>query len=412
MKATLRFLTCICLLPALTASVGPIAAHADAVMDWNEIALDSVVAAKQTPPMTTRSMAMVHAAMFDAVNAIEPHYRPYKVKVDAAPGTSSDAAASAAAHLVLIKLFPDQQAALDKAYDAALATIAEGGGRNAGVRLGEQVAGEIISWRANDGIGAPNTYRPATTPGVYVPTVLPISSDWPQSKPWLMDHADQFRPGPPPALTSDVWTRDYNEIKVMGGRGRSERTPEQTVIGQFWSLTGAPSFNPIARQLASAHGLSPVENARLFALTYFAATDALVAVFDAKYAYNFWRPITAIRNGDIDGNDKTAADAGWMPLIDTPIHPEYPCAHCTNAAAVGAVLEAQFGSGAVAPFTMTSPATPGVVRKWDRIDAYVEEVSNARIWSGVHYRNSATVGREMGRKIGMLAVENSLRPLK
>jgi hypothetical protein len=247
---------------------------------------------------------------------------------------------------------------------------------------------------------------------VYVPTALPLSSEWPKVKPFVMAGPTQFRPGPPPALTSQVWERDYKEIKAIGGRASSTRTPEQTEVGRFWALTGPASWNPVVRQLAATKPLGLAENARLFALVYLAATDSFVAVFDAKYAYNFWRPITAIRNADLAGNGAMETDAGWLPLVDTPMHPEYPCAHCISSAAVGAVLESEFGTGTVPQVAMTSPTAPGVTRKWVRVADYVSEVSNARVWSGVHYRNSAEVGEGIGRKIGALTVQTALRPAR
>jgi hypothetical protein len=224
-------------------------------------------------------------------------------------------------------------------------------------------------------------------------------------KPWFMKDFAQFRPGPPPSLASAEWARDYNEIKSVGARQSTTRTAEQTEVARFWTVVGVPSWNPIVRSLASSKPLDLVDNARLFALVNMAASDAFVAVFDGKYAYNFWRPVTAIRNGDLNGNDATTLDAEWLPLVDTPLHPEYPCAHCITAGAIAEVLEAQFGKGEVPTITMTSPTAPGVTHRWTRIADYVQEVDNARIWGGIHYRNSTQVGEAMGRKIGALAVE-------
>jgi hypothetical protein len=388
----------------------PAVAGADVVIEWNEIALAQVVAAKQLPPDQSRTMAMVHVAMFDAVNAVERRYTPYKVNAKAAPGASMEAAAAAAARAILVKLYPNAPDAFEKAYTVALASIQDGEGKSAGIAVGEAAAAEIYALRAADGTGAPTTYRPFTAGGVYVPTVLPVNTDTAAVKPWIMGQPAQFRPGPPPALTSKQWAQDYNEVKDLGGKTSAKRTPEQTDIARFWALTGPATWNPIMRQLAAARNLSLIENARLFALVHMAGADAFIAVFDAKYAYNFWRPITAIRNGDIDSNDATERDPGWLPLIDTPMHPEYPCAHCITSSAVGTVLIAEFGSGQVAPITMTSPTAPAVTRKWERIADYVEEVSNARIWAGIHYRTSAQVGQDMGRDIGRLVTTTSMRP--
>ncbi|MGZ5618635.1 MAG: vanadium-dependent haloperoxidase [Usitatibacter sp.] len=357
-------------------------------------------------------MAMVHIGMADAVNAIEQRYAPYALKDRAPAGVSAEAAAAAAAHTILMKLFPDQAQSIEDAYTASLAKIADGDGKTSGIALGRQAGMQCLSMRAGDGTGAPNTYKPRTAPGVYVSTPLPVSSEWAKVKPFFMSDGAQFRPGPPPALASALWARDYNEIKSVGARQSATRTAEQTDVARFWTIVGAPSWNPVVRSLAASHRLGLMENARLFALVNMAAVDAFVAVFDAKYAYELWRPVTAIRNGDIDGNDATSVDAEWLPLVDTPMHPEYPCAHCITAGAIGEVLEAQFGKGEVPAITMASPTAPGVTRRWTRIADYVEEVDNARIWGGIHYRNSTQVGEAMGRKIGVLAVKSVLTPVK
>ncbi len=225
-----------------------------------------------------------------------------------------------------------------------------------------------------------------------MPAALPVAGEWPAVKPWIINDGARFRPGPPPALNSEQWTRDFEEIRKAGGRQSTVRTAAQTDTARFWTITGPASANSIVRSLASSKTMSAVERARLFALANMAASDAYIAVFDAKYTYNFWRPITAIRRAEIDGNDATQPDKSWMPLIDTPMHPEYPCAHCITAAAVSAVLEAQFGTGDVPPILMTSAAVPGVTHRWTKISDYSDEVSNARIWGGVHYRSS-TGGR-------------------
>jgi hypothetical protein len=224
-----------------------------------------------------------------------------------------------------------------------------------------------------------------------------------------MASPDQFRPGPPPALNSALWGRDYNEVKAVGAKTSTSRTSEQTDIARFWETRGSAIYLPILRSVADAPGRTVARNARLLAVATQAMDDALIAVFDAKYHYGFWRPITAIRNGDIDGNDTTERDPSWEPLIDTPMHPEYPCAHCIVAAALGAVLQAEIGTGPTPKLTTTSPTAPGLVRSWNRIEDFVQEVANARIYDGVHYRNSTGIGSAMGKKIGELAAEKRLR---
>jgi hypothetical protein len=384
---------------------------ADVVIDWNQKANASVLAAKVYPFAGTRVMAIVHTAMFDAVNSIEGHYTPYKFKVPAPAGSSPEAAGVAAAHATLVALFPEQKATLDAAYQAALAQIPDGAGKTAGVSVGEEVAAKVLAWRATDGADAPNTYRPVTSPGVYISTTLPIGTSWGTVTPWVMERGSQFHPSPPPALSSAEWAADYNEIKELGGKKSTRRTPEQTEMALFWTITGPQSFDPIVRQLADAPGRTLSQNARLFALVEMAVADSYIAVFEAKYSYNFWRPITAVRNGDIDGNEATVRDPGWEPLVDTPLHPEYPCAHCINSGAARSVLEAEFGSGPN-PLTMTSPTAPGAVHNWPNIEAYATEVSVARIYGGLHYRNSTTVGKAMGKKIGELACQNFLKPVQ
>jgi hypothetical protein len=384
------------------------AANADAVCDWSTKAGEIVVAARMGPPPANRAMAIANTAVYEAVNAITRRYPAGSVKLEAAPGASIDAAIAAANRTALSKLLPSQLAAIDAAYQAALEKIGDGGAKTSGIALGEQAAAAILAMRAEDGAAAAEAYRPQTTPGVYVPTVLPVVTHWPQRKAWLMGSASQFRPGPPPALTSALWARDYNEIKALGGKGNSRRTAEQTQMAAFWEATLPAVFNGIVLSIADAPAREVTQNARLFAAVAQAADDALLAVFDAKYHYNFWRPVTAIRNGDIDGNDATERDASWAPFVDTPMHPEYPCAHCTVAAAVGTVLQAEVGTAALPMLSATTYLAKGPARTWTKIDDFIQEVSNARVYDGVHFRNSTEVGTAMGKQVGGLAAAKLL----
>jgi hypothetical protein len=385
-------------------------ATADVVTDWNIAAADITVAAGMGTPPTNRTLAMVQTAVYEAVNAVTKRYPPDRVTLNAAPDASVSAAVAAANRAMLSRLVPAQQAMIDKAYGSALAAIADGPAKTAGIAVGEKAAAAVLAWRAEDNPGASERYRPATTAGAYVPTVIPAAPQWAQRKPWVMASCDQFRPGPPPALTSEVWARDYNEIKAVGAKNSTTRTAAQTEIARFWEATAPTIYYPVVRSVANVPGREVTQNARLLAVTAEAIDDAMIAVFDGKYFYNFWRPITAIRNGDIDGNDATERDAGWLPFIDTPMHPEYPCAHCIVSGAVGAVLVAEIGSGPTPTLSTTSPTAPGVVRSWTSIDEFVVEVANARIYDGVHYRNSTEVGTAMGKKIGALTAANALRP--
>jgi hypothetical protein len=384
-------------------------ASGDVITDWNETAVAAGYTARVSPGVSGRIVAMVHLAMFEALNSIEPRYAPYRARLKAEPGASPDAAAAVAAHYLLVRKYPEQAKELDKALQASLAPVTDGVAKTDGIRLGEQAAAAMLAERSTDGADAPNTYRPFATPGKYVPTVFPVLSTWGGVRPFALKTGRQFRPLAPYALTSAQWAKDYNEVKRMGAKAGSARTAEQTEIARFWELTGPATYNPVARQLSAAKGLDVMENARLFALFSMATADAAIAIFDAKYAYNFWRPVTAIRNGDMDGNNATERDPVWEPLISTPMHPEYPCAHCIHQSAAATVLESFFGD-AVPTVTLTSTTAPGVARSFSRLSDYVAEVINARVYDGVHYRTSGEVGAAMGRKIGQYTVQNYLKP--
>jgi hypothetical protein len=393
---------------ALVFAAGP--ARADVLGDWTDILLTT--AAKQPFFDQSRTMAMVHVAMFESINAVDARYAPYKVKAIPSVGTSADAAAAVAAHDVLVSLFPEQTASLDAALDISLVRVTDAGQRASSLALGQRVAAAILALRADDGSEAPNTWRPMTAPGTYIPTSLPGGSSWGKVMPWLLEKGDQFHPTPPPALTGDAWAKDYNEVKSLGGKASTTRTPVQTETALFWSVGPPALLSGATRALMDVPGRALVQNARILALTSMAQADAFIAVFEAKYAYNFWRPITAIRGGDLDPNDATAPDFAWQPLVDTPMNPDYPSAHAISTAAVVAVLEKEFGAAKVRTFRVSSPAVPKAVHSWTRLQDFLDEARNASVWGGLHYRNSTAVGAEMGRKIGDYAWNKALRPLK
>ena len=355
---------------------------------------------------------MIHLAMFGCINAIEPRYQPYKVKYEAGTMTSKDAAAAVAAARVLSKLHPDSASKIDPELQQYLAKIPDGPAKSAGITLGERVADSVLAMRAHDGSDAPDSYRPRTAPGRYIPTAPVVVPMWGSVTPFAMTSPSQFRPGPPLVLTSREWASNYNEIKEIGGKNSTKRTSWQTETGRLWLHTGPGTFFPLAVQLSTAKGLSVSENARLFALLAIATVDATISVFDAKYAYEFWRPITAIRNGDEDDNPDTERDATWEPLGPTPMHPEYPCAHCIVAGSAGTVMQGVFGTGSLPEFSLTTPTAPGVTHRWTRLQDYIEEPSNARVWAGIHYRFSTEVGTSMGRKIAEYTLQNYLQPLQ
>jgi hypothetical protein len=347
--------------------------------------------------------------MFDAASSVERRYHPYRLAVSAAKDTSKEAAAAVAASMVLVGLHPKETEELNAMIDAYLSAIPPGAAKSEGIKVGQEVAAKIVAERKGDGADAPDAYRPKTKPGVYVPTPITASSMWPNVKPFAMTSPSQFRPQRPIPLAGEEWAADYNEIRNLGGKNSSKRTARQTEDAQFWLITGPASYHPIVRQLALAKKMDVVDSARFMAFASTAAADALIAVFDAKYHYDFWRPITAIRNGDIDGNPATELDATWQPIDNTPMHPEYPCAHCITSAAIATVVEAALGSADIPEVSMTSPTAPGITHRWTNVWAYADEVAMARIYAGFHYRFSTRVGQDMGRKIGRLVVESLMQ---
>jgi hypothetical protein len=393
----------------VTLAAVPSAPPPDVVGDWIDRAVAVGYRAGAPPTLNGRCVALVAVAMFDALNAIEPRYAPYRQQPRPTPGASGDVAAAAAAHSILLRAYPAQAATLDSAFQSALAAVPDAPRANA-VRLGEDVATRLWNERAGDGVDSPNVWRPITTPGTYVPTPFPLGAGWGAVKPFALRAGNQFRPGPPPALTSKEWAADYDEVKRLGAKTGSTRTPEQTEIARFWENVGPGTYMPVARQVVEAKQLAPLERARVYALVAMAAADAAIAVFDAKYTYNFWRPVTAIRNGDTDSNDATVRDPGWEAFINTPLHPEYPCAHCITQTAVATVLEKLYGD--TVEFALTSPTAPGVTRRYRRLSDYATEVLNARIYDGVHYRTSGDVGAAMGRQIAAYVVDNVLTPVR
>jgi hypothetical protein len=392
--------------------VGPV--RANVITDWDEKAVVVVTPMSSlggtSPYMAVRMMGMVHAAMFDAVNSIEQRYRPYLVQLPADPATSKEAAAAAAAATVLATIDAKTAGDMKAALASYLAPLPDGVAKSDGVGLGETVAAKVIEARANDGCDAPDAYRPRTTPGVYVPTAITLSSMWPDMKPFAIAKGSQFRPKPPIALDSKQWATDYNELKDYGGKISTKRTAQQTETALFWT-SPLLAYQPLVRQLVTAKQMGVVDSARFMALEAVALNDAIIAVLDAKYHYNFWRPITAIRNGDNDGNPATDSDSIWQPLANTPMHPEYPCSHCIQSGSVAAVVKAVLGGADIPEVALTSPATPGVTHRWTNMTAFTEEIANARIWAGFHYRFSTGVGTDMGLQIGDYVVNNVMQPV-
>jgi hypothetical protein len=389
------------------------AARADTVTDWNRTSIEVLKAANVSSNPASRSLAMVHVAMSDAINAVQDRYARYLPDLPTVPSASAEAAAAAAARQILVQLYPNQKAIVEEAYGASLKAIADGPAKIEGIALGERVAAAVQADRASDGTNVPDTYRPVTTPGVWVPTAPPLFAEYARVKPWALKSADQFRPGPPPELGSALYARDYNETKNLGGQKSSARTPAQTDAVKFWTqINIGPAWQTAARELSAAKGLGLAENARLFALLNMGVANTFITDWDAKFAYNFWRPVTAIRNGDMDGNEATERDPGWVPMNATPMHPEYPSqAAIISGLAVG-ILEAVFGPNPPIPFTATDMANPRLTRQFQTIAQLADEHNDVRVWGGIHFRNSLEVGRDMGRKIATYLVDNAIKPTR
>jgi len=391
-------------------------ACANVITDWDEKAIGAVaplagVNAPYQPYVAYRMMGIVHAAMFDAVNSIGRRYRPYVVQLPADAGTSQEAAAAAAAATVLASIDAKTAGNMKVALADYIAAIPEGAAKSNGVKLGEAVAAEVLRARADDGCDAPDDYRPRTTPGVYVPTATTRAAMWAKMKPFAIASPSQFRPGPPLSLESKDWATDFGEIKEYGRHDSATRSAEQTETARFWLVAGPIAYHPFVRQLAQAKQMDIIESARFMTLAALGINDALIAVFDAKYHYNFWRPVTAIRNADNDGNSTTDRDATWRPIADTPMHPEYPCAHCIVSGSVAGVVKAALGTDEIPEIAMASPTAPGVTHRWTSMAAFAQEVANARVWAGFHYRFSTRAGTDMGLRIGDYVAKGVLQPV-
>ena len=392
-----------------TASGTPRAA--DMVIDVYDLALRTARSAGVPPGAQFDTVTIVQLASYDAANAIAKRYRPFREQANPPPNADMQAAALGAACGALSMLHPAQQANTATACEGMVSKLSAVGVKE-GYAYGETVGKASVQARRAESVAKPNTYRPQTSPGKYVATSLPIGFESTYATPYAMTTPSQFRPGPPPVLTSEVWIRDYNEVKTLGARASAARTPAQTETALFWASGGPQQYLDSVPGLPFKGG-DIVDRARLLALLFIAMSDASIAVFDAKYAYDFWRPITAIRNGDEDGNPATERDAVWVPLIETPLHPEYPCAHCAAAAAGVAVLAAAVAEGrleAAVPLRPAQSASGQKPRSWARMSDMNDEVANARVWSGVHYRNSSEVGVQLGTRVGQHAITTKLLP--
>jgi hypothetical protein len=373
----------------------------DPILFWNQVALINVPG---SPPQTTRGIAMVNVAMHDAVSRTYNQPKFYNAGVSA-PGGNARAAASVAAHDVLVALNPANAAIYDAALSESLALVGNGTAKTNGITTGAAFAAATILARTGDGSSAVVPYVPSGLPGRWKPTppanapaALP---QWGGVDPFLMSSGDQFRPGPPPALSSAEYAAAYNEVKVVGSATATlgERSADQTASAVFWAAAGGTTWLRVALDEGDTAGLSTLENARLFARLMTAAADTQIAGFDAKYFYDHWRPVTAIREGDTDGNDATVADATWTPLNAAPAHPSYVSTLSSVSAASAEILADAFGDAQNFCLTIS-----GNSRCWTSYSEAVLDASNSRLWGGIHWRFDNEAGREMGRQIGLLAL--------
>jgi len=389
---------------------GP-ALASNAVSDWHtNMESAVVVTGKKSPTVAFVYFAYADVAMFDAVNSIDRRFQPFAVRVNASPSASKDAAASVAAHDVLVHYLPLQQPTLDLELSASLSAIPDGADKADGISVGEAVAAQWLALRSGDGLEAPVVLAlPTPGPGVWQPvpnyplanpTIPPPVAEWQSEfKPFVLRSADQFldRVPPPPSLTSPTFTRNFNQTKAYGDLNSSVRTPAQTEIGLFWSDNPAAQYSRALRALVQTQGLDTAEAARLGAMSFVALADSATACMNAKYHYWSWRPLTAIRDAASDGNPNTVADPDWEPLDVTPQHPEYPANHGCATQALMDVLTAYFDTDEIA-YSVTSTVT-GTTHSFDSFQDVVEEVDNARIYGGMHFHHSVKEGNRLGRRV-------------
>jgi hypothetical protein len=389
----------------------------DQVVQWNRTLLQVL----QTPgaqPATihpTRSMAIVHLAIYDAVNAIVREHAPY-LALQAPRSASPDAAAAAAAHTTMLSLFPNQQSLIDAKFQDSLSQLGSDAHVGQGIRVGNEAANAILAARADDGSDSiPPVFVPKPGPGEYQLTPpnfqQPVFTHWADVRPFALDSADQFRPPTPPAVTSPRYTTDFDEIKSLGQNSSTSRSAEQTDIGRFW---GAAPVQNVWNQIAQVAGLSfensLEQNARMFALLDTSLADGVIALYDAKYAYQRWRPVTAVQAADDDGNPDTAGDPNWTPLAVTALDPSYVGAHAEISQSAATTLRDFFGTDRV-DFSLTNPNLPGIVRSFQSFSQAADEAAASRIYAGQHFRYDEDAGQALGDEVGDFVFDNLLGPV-
>ncbi len=385
------------------------------VVAWNQVLLNAIKEDKTAPPLAARNLAILHTSIFDAVNAIAQDYTPYYVSTATPLLTSPEAAISAAAHQVLITLYPSQADIFNQVFAESLAKIPNGKSEQDGIILGQFVANQILAWRSQDQADQLVIYQSSNLPGNWQPTppgfqpaLLP---QWANVEPFTMTQGSQFRPDGPPDLNSAEYALELNQVQALGGKDSLLRTPEQLEIALFWA-DGAGTYTPpghwneISQDIAMRRGSNLLEDARLFALLNLALADAAIVAWDAKYEYNLWRPVTAIRQADNDGNDQTIADQRWESAIATPPFPEYISGHSTFSGAADVILTSIFGENV--NFTTSSVGLSGISRSFNRFSQAAEEAGMSRIYGGIHFLSGNQDGLTAGRNLGNYILDNFL----
>jgi PAP2 superfamily len=407
-----RAVICLGVLAALAA---PSVAHGDAVIDWSQHAQTAILSTGPTAHHSTLSFAMVHGAVYDAVNSIDGRYQRYLHVPWERRAASKDAAAATAAFRVLVDLFPAQAPTLQGHYDASLAAIPAGKAKTRGIAAGERAAATMLDEREDDGrlpAGTPYPFPQGTTPGAWrvSPPLTAVDAAWwvGNVKPFLVPSARWLRTDGPNPLTSRAYARDLNEVKRLGELASTDRTADQTMAAIFWQAQPLQVYGGLMRDLSARYGLSTPQNARLFGMVTLAAADAAIGCWNDKYHWKFWRPLEAVRLADTDGNPRTEADPDWTPLFDpatpttpplaTPNFPDHPSGHSCTTSAVMNTLQEFFGTDRIA-FDVSSPRFPGQPRHFERFSDLLDEIIEARIWGGIHFRTADVQGAELGEKV-------------
>ena len=399
---------------AASVLLGPSLAHGDEVTRWNAI-LETTVAS--TPHfLQSRSAAIVQLAVFEGVNAIVGDYEPYLGTIEAPPWASPEAATAAAAHRALIALHPERAAQLNAELDLSLAAIPDGQEKDAGIAVGEAAADAMLALRAADGASAVVPYTPTVRPGYWRPTPPEFRPaafvQWGQVTPFAIHSGARFRLNPPPNIHTGKYAQDYNEVKSLGGVVSAMRPADRADVARFYAVVlPMPLWPAAARQASAAQVKTLSENARDFALLAMAVADSLIASMEMKYHYNYWRPVTSIRDGALDGNGKTDPDPDWLSLVFTPPYPSYPGNHASAAGAARAVLEHVYGRDGHL-ITLTSPGVPDVILQYTSWEQITDDIDDARIYGGVHFRFDQEAGARLGRHVGHYVLQNTLRPVR